>query len=75
MTALTSASLRLLLHLRARLWTRAPRDPAESGSAAVEYVLLLALLAVACLAAVRFFGVSNQTSFSDLGSTVGSLVP
>jgi pilus assembly protein Flp/PilA len=52
-------------YLRARC-TPAAAD--ERGAAMVEYALLVALIAVACLVAVTFLGTSTSHKFSTVGS-------
>lgn len=39
----------------------------EAGASLVEYALLLALIAVICVAAITFIGESAQESFSSTG--------
>jgi pilus assembly protein Flp/PilA len=43
----------------------------ERGATAVEYALMVALIAVVVLLAVTFLGTSASTKFSDVGSAVG----
>lgn len=49
---------------------RGRRD--ERGAALIEYVFLVALIAVVCLVAVAFFGSSTSSSFSSAGSHVAA---
>jgi len=49
-----------------RNW-RAPRD---GGASLVEYALLIALIALVCLAAVTILGAETGESFSEFGSEV-----
>ena len=42
----------------------------ERGASLVEYALLVALIAVVCIAAVTFLGTSASEKFSDVGSAV-----
>jgi pilus assembly protein Flp/PilA len=42
----------------------------EKGASLVEYALLVALIAVVCIAAVSFIGSSASTKFSSIGSAV-----
>lgn len=44
----------------------------ERGASLVEYALLVALIAVVCIAAVTFLGGSAKSKFSQVGSAVGS---
>ncbi len=41
----------------------------------MEYALLIGLIALVCLAAVEFFGTSNQSSLNDSASRVASAGP
>ena len=43
-------------------------DRSEAGASLVEYALLLAFIAVVCIAAVTFFGGEVSDSFSRVGS-------
>jgi Flp pilus assembly pilin Flp len=47
-----------------------PRPIDERGASLVEYALLIALIAVAALAAITFFGTSLGGSYSMIGSSV-----
>ena len=49
------------------------RDRGERGNAFVEYALLVALIAVVCIAAVNLFGQQTQSSFSSTGSALGAV--
>jgi len=44
----------------------------EEGASAVEYGLLVALIAVAIIAAVRTLGENLQTQFDNVASEIGS---
>lgn len=48
------------------------RAAGERGASLVEYALLIALIAVACILAVTFFGTQTGDSFSRIGSSVGA---
>jgi len=56
--------------LQAKTNTAAADD--ESGASMVEYILLVALIALAVIAAVVFFRSQMQTSFSDAGSKISN---
>ena len=43
---------------------------AEDGPTAVEYAVMLALIIVACLAAITSFGQNTNSTFSFVGSTL-----
>jgi len=44
----------------------------EEGASAVEYGLLVALIAVVIIAAVRALGLNLQTQFNNVASQIGS---
>jgi pilus assembly protein Flp/PilA len=44
----------------------------EEGATAVEYGLMVALIAVVIIVAVQFLGTSVSTKFSEAGSAVAS---
>ena len=43
---------------------------AEDGPTAVEYAVMLALIVVACIAAITSFGQNTNSTFSFVGSTL-----
>jgi len=47
----------------------------ERGASLVEYALLVALIAVVCIAAVTFLGRSADSKFNEIGSAVDSPTP
>ena len=49
--------------------TRYNRD--ERGASLVEYALLVALIAVACIVAIGILGDNAASKFSDVGSQIG----
>jgi pilus assembly protein Flp/PilA len=51
-------------------WTQARFTRSERGASLVEYALLVALIAVACIVAVQFFGTSLDDKYSSIGSAV-----
>ncbi len=55
-------------HLQA--WITARLD-SERGASLVEYALLLALIAMVCIAAVTALGETTSTSFSEAVSELG----
>jgi Flp pilus assembly pilin Flp len=60
-----------------RTWLRAKAGTTENGNdetgaSMVEYILLVALIALAVIAAVVFFRTQMQTSFSDAGSKISN---
>ena len=44
----------------------------ESGQTLVEYALIIALVALACIAALGFLSGKIQSLFSNAGSSLGS---
>ena len=46
-----------------------PND--EKGASLVEYALLVALIAVVCIAAITLVGNSASTKFSQVGGSIG----
>ncbi len=44
----------------------------EHGATAVEYALMVALIAVVIIAAVTLVGENAETKFSEVGTAVGS---
>ena len=53
-------------YIAARITGRFTRT--EKGAALVEYALLVALIAVVCIAAITFIGKSTSNKFSEVGS-------
>jgi pilus assembly protein Flp/PilA len=43
---------------------------AEDGPTAVEYAVMLALIVVACIAAITAFGQNTNSTFSFVGSAI-----
>jgi pilus assembly protein Flp/PilA len=50
-------------------WLQA-RCKTDRGASLVEYALLVALIAVVCIAAVTFLGTKASSKFSQVGSAV-----
>ena len=44
----------------------------EDGATAIEYALMVALIAMAVIAAVTFLGISTNEMFQDVGTAVAS---
>ena len=51
-------------------WMRGKFGRNERGAALVEYALLLALIAVVCIAALTFLGDNSKSKFSDIGNSI-----
>ena len=43
----------------------------ERGASLVEYALLVALIAIVCIAAVTLLGNASSTKFSRVGASIG----
>lgn len=52
-------------------YIRARFGRSERGASLVEYVLLVSLIAVVCIAAISFLGNSASSKFSNVGSSIG----
>jgi len=55
-----------------RTWLQARFTNTERGATMVEYILLVALIAMAVIAAVAFMRDQLQVRFSDAGSKVSN---
>ncbi len=51
-------------------WLRARFAHDERGASLVEYALLVALIAVVCIAAVTLLGRNASDKFSNVGSSI-----
>ena len=51
--------------------SRPTRGRRERGASLVEYALLVALIAVVCIASVTFLGKSSGTKFNKAGNAIG----
>ena len=52
-------------------WLRA-RANSDRGASLVEYVLLVALIAVVCIIAISFLGRTASSKFSDTGQSIAA---
>jgi pilus assembly protein Flp/PilA len=52
-------------------WIRARFADSERGASLVEYALLVALIAVVCIAAVTVLGKNASNKFSSVGTSIG----
>ena len=52
-------------------WLRARFSDSERGASLVEYALLVALIAVVCIAAVTILGKNASNKFNSVGSSIG----
>ena len=52
-------------------WMRARFGETERGASLVEYALLVALIAVLCIAALNFLSGRVSSGLSSVGSSVG----
>jgi pilus assembly protein Flp/PilA len=55
-----------------RTWLQARFTTTERGASMVEYILLVALIALAVLAAVSFLGGTMTSKFNTEGSQISS---
>ena len=55
-----------------RTWLQVRFTATERGASMVEYILLVALIALAVLAAVSFLGGQMNNKFNGEGSTISS---
>jgi len=53
-------------------YLRARFGDTERGASLVEYALLVALIAVVCIAAVTFLGSSASSKFNTVGASIGT---
>ena len=51
------------------VWARFGRD--ERGASLVEYALLVALIAVVCIAAITLLGENASEKFDEVGDSIG----
>ena len=59
-----------LVALWIRIQTRLRRD--DRGASLVEYVLLVALIAVVCIVALNLLGSSASTKLDSVGNSISS---
>jgi pilus assembly protein Flp/PilA len=52
-------------------YMRARFGQTERGASLVEYVLLVSLIAVVCIAALNFLGGNAKDKFNEVGSSIG----
>lgn len=52
-------------------WLRARFGHGERGASLVEYALLVALIAVVCIAAVTVLGKNASNKFDSVGTSLG----
>ena len=45
----------------------------QRGQGMTEYILLVALIAIACIAAVKYFGAKTKEGFQTAGDAVGGV--
>jgi len=56
-----------------RTWVQASLSRSEQGASLVEYILLVALIALAVIAAVVFFRGEMNSSFDNAGSKLSAV--
>jgi pilus assembly protein Flp/PilA len=52
-------------------WLRARFGDSDRGASLVEYALLVALIAVVCIAAVTILGKNASNKFDSVGTSLG----
>ena len=52
-------------------YVRARFGQSQRGASLVEYLLLVMLIAIVCIAAVDWFGQSNSSKLSNISSRIG----
>jgi pilus assembly protein Flp/PilA len=60
----------LRLYTGVTTWWADLKGRAEGGATAVEYALMVALIAVVIIAAVAFIGTSSSEKFQEVGDAV-----
>jgi pilus assembly protein Flp/PilA len=53
-------------------WLRARFGTDDRGASLVEYALLVALIAIVCVAAMTLLGDSSSSKFDEVGSSIGA---
>ena len=53
-------------------WLRARFSEDDRGASLVEYALLVALIAVVCIAAITLLGKNASSKFNDVGASIGA---
>jgi pilus assembly protein Flp/PilA len=53
-------------------WMRARFADSDRGATMVEYALMVALIAVVCIAAVSLIGNSSSSKFSTVGNSINA---
>jgi pilus assembly protein Flp/PilA len=56
-------------------WVRARFGDTERGASLVEYALLVALIAVVCIAAIGVLGKEAKSAFQEVGDSIGEATP
>ena len=52
-------------------WVRARFGNSDRGASLVEYALLVALIAIVCIAAVTLLGKNASNKFRSVGNSIG----
>ena len=61
----------LVTHDFITTWLRAHFD-SDRGASLVEYALLVALIAIVCIAAITLLGGNAATNFSNVANSIGN---
>lgn len=56
--------------IRTRFQRIVRRTLGERGASLVEYAFLVALIAIACILAITFFGEQNSSTFVETGNSI-----
>jgi len=61
----------ITLYTFVRTWLDARVNDDDRGASLVEYALLVALIAIVCIAAITLLGGSAATKFSQVANSLG----
>ena len=61
---------RTMQRLATTLWTFVHRKDEDRGATLVEYVLLVALIAVVCIVAISLLGTTASAKFNSVGNQI-----
>ena len=63
----------VLAHFTQSLRSPRMRKPNQAGQGMTEYIILVALIAIICIAAVKFFGNSTKEGFKEASTQIGGV--
>ena len=61
----------ITLHTFVRSWLEVRVSDDDRGASLVEYALLVALIAIVCIAAITLLGGNAATKFSNVANSLG----